>query len=49
MFFIGIFGTDSKVVPLGQISPLVCRFVGQQLLCTCADGINISIFSFCRW
>ena len=28
MFFIGIFGTDSKVVPLGQISPLVCPVCG---------------------
>ncbi len=37
MFFIGIFGTDAKVVPVGQISGLPCAACGRQ-----AD------FSVCR-
>lgn len=37
MFFIGIFGTDAKVVPVGQISGVPCTACGRQ-----AD------FSVCR-
>lgn len=37
MFFIGIFGTDAKVVPVGQISGVPCAACGRQ-----AD------FSVCR-
>ena len=29
MFFIGIFGSDSKVVPVGQISGVVCPVCGK--------------------